>query len=114
LNVTYQKFINRDVNDFTASDNVDEFSLGYLVEFFELLFLDVVISWSDSDNNDDSNQDWSSFVPAMFQALGGDTQNQGDYCSCAQDSQHFVLEVFNNLKSVIYLPSTRGLCWAWQ
>jgi hypothetical protein len=85
------------MDDLPVFDDVDEFSLSYFIEFFELLFFDPVVSGSYSNDDDDSDQDGGSFVPSVFEALCGDSQDQGDDCGNAQHSQHFVFEVFNNL-----------------
>lgn len=76
LDITDNEIVNRDMDDFTSFDDVDEFSLCYLVKFFELLFFDVVISGGDTDDNDDGDQDGGAFVPAVLNTLSGNTQDQ--------------------------------------
>ena len=74
LNIAYNKVVDWDVDDISSSNDVDELSLCYLIEFLELLFLDPVVTWSYSDDDDNSDEDWGSFVPTVLDAFCGDTQ----------------------------------------
>ena len=98
LDITDNKVIDWDVDNLTFSNDVDEFSLCDFVELFELLFLDVVISRGDSNDDYNGNQYWGALHPAVFQALSGNTENKRYNCSDTQDSEHVVFEVFNNLR----------------
>ena len=95
---------------------MDVFGGGDGVEFLELLFLDVVVSGGDCDDDDDGDQNRGALHPSVGQTFGENSQDQRYHCGSAENTKHLVVEVFQDLNEMGVTSSMMvlgGLTMGW-
>lgn len=109
LNISNKEFVDIDVFDCIFPNDVDIFFGCDFVQFFELLFLDPVVTGCNCNYDHHCHQDGCALHPSVFPALGCHSQYEWNHRSYAENSEHFVLETCYNLNRVNFTISQRVL-----